>query len=117
MAKRAPKKTHYGIILNSAWGDDLYAFTFTSKELLDWINSPVEFGDASEATISIPGIEGTVTISSGSTENDKLLVLRNCSESYGPHSDLTEVHGDYAEVSDHIWGLCEEQNIFEGNIY
>ena len=117
MAKKTPKK-HYGIILSSAWGDDLYAYSFTSKELLDWINSPVEFGEASEARISIPGIEGTVAISIGSADNDKLLALTNCSESYGPHAELTEVpRGNYDDAYDYLWDLCEEQNIFEGSVY
>lgn len=111
---------HYGLFLTEGdFGDSVYAFSFTSEELADWIEAPVEFPeDESSTTIeNIPGTEHSIRVTIGSTANDKLIGLTNVEDGY-PHPWLKATASeDEDEAYEELVELCGEEYIYEGLVY
>lgn len=110
----------YGILLSDGeFGDEVYGFHFSQRELADWIEAPVDFpAGSNRVRISIPGHDRETLVTIGSSANDKLLCLGNCVAGR-PHGWLTEIeeHYDTAKVRAELVALCGEANIYEGLIY
>lgn len=110
---------HYGLFLTEGdFGDSVYAFSFTSEELADWIEAPVEFpAGKGSLSISVPGSSATVGVTIGSTANDKLLGLMGCENGY-PHPWLkATASDDEDEAYKELVELCGEEYIYEGLVY
>jgi len=85
--------TGYGLILSESFAQDSYSYRFTDEALWSWIFEPVDFpAGESQIRVSIPGIENDLaSVSIGSPENDKAIVLTACGPNFGPHPSLTAV--------------------------